>query len=75
MYIFIVRFLLVIGMVCVVFSTLQTVLLLPLANRFRLLQASEGYARHSGCRFRKGSFSELPGPRLSMVSLEIQQGL
>eukprot|EP00434_Breviolum_minutum_P031480 symbB.v1.2.027841.t1/scaffold2889.1/size67885/4 len=26
-----------------------------------LLQASEGYARHSGCRFRKGSFSELPG--------------
>ena len=26
----------------------------------RLLQAAEGYARHSGCRFRKGSFSELP---------------
>eukprot|EP00435_Cladocopium_sp_Y103_P043359 s254_g12.t1 len=25
-----------------------------------LLQAAEGYARHSGCRFRKGSFSELP---------------
>ena len=26
----------------------------------RLLQAAEGYARHSGCRFRKGSFSQLP---------------
>ncbi|CAK9072352.1 unnamed protein product [Durusdinium trenchii] len=25
-----------------------------------LLSASEGYARHSGCRFRKGSFSNLP---------------